>query len=62
MIAYMLGGLLSVTLGILLYLTSYGESGELVKNKAIEVYGEEYQYYVSGMNWSGNTISAQLCI
>ena len=57
---YMLGGFLAIGLGIILYLSSYGESGQLVKDKALEVYGDEYKYHVSAMNWFGKSVSAQL--
>lgn len=59
-LAYALGGLLVVGLSYAMYTSNYGESGLLAKEKAKEIHGEDYSYYVNGMNWAGNHVSARL--
>lgn len=58
--AFFLGGVLAVGLGIAMYMVNNGESSKLVKAKAREVLGENYEYHVNAMNWSGNSLTAQL--
>lgn len=59
-VAFALGGVLAVGLGVAMYMVKNGESGKLAKAKAREALGENYEYHVSAMNWSGNSLSAQL--
>lgn len=47
-------------LGVAMFMVNNGESGKLVKEKAREVLGENYEYHVSAMSWYGNGLSAQL--
>ena len=59
-LAYALGGLLATGLAFAMYWSNHGDSGRLVKAKANEVYGDSYKIYVSGMNWAGSSVSAQM--
>jgi hypothetical protein len=59
-VAYALGAILPVTLGAVMYLANNGESGQLVKATAAEVYGGEYEYHINSMHWSDSEVSAQL--
>ena len=58
--AFALGGLLAAGLGVAMFMVNNGESGKLVKEKAREALGENYEYHVSAMSWYGDGLSAQL--
>jgi len=59
-VAYVLGALLPISLGVVMYMANNGESGQLVKAKAKEVYGDKYEYHINSMNWASGQVSAQL--
>ena len=58
--AFVAGCGLAIALAILLQLTLKGDTAKQAIHLATRQYGSEYKYFVSGINWSGNGIHAQL--
>ena len=58
--AFVAGGALAVFMAITLQLTLKGESAEKAVRIATQQYGNEYEYFVASINWSGSHVSARL--
>jgi len=59
-LAFGVGGVLVVGLSIAMYFTNNGTSAAIAKSKALEKFGSEYKYHISGMSFAGNSGSARL--
>lgn len=59
-LAFAIGGLLAVTLSVAIYPLNHGDKADMAKVKATEVYGKEYSYSVTAMNFSGGHVHARL--
>lgn len=58
--AFLAGGVLAVSLAVMLQVTFNGETAQEAKRLAAEQHGHDYSYFVSRINWSGGHVSALL--
>ncbi len=59
-LAFVIGGLLAVTLSVAIYSLNHGDKAAMAKAKAAEMYGKEYSYSITAMSYSGGHVSARL--
>ncbi len=59
-VAFALGGIITIVHGLLLYLMLYGEVSQLAKAKAREVYGSGYEYHINQASKSGQNVSRNI--
>ena len=59
-LAFVVGGILIVGLSVVTYFLNNGSNAVIAKSKALEQFGDRYKYHVTGMNFSGGHVSAQL--
>ena len=58
--AFLTGSALAILMAVLLQLALKGDSAEKADHIATQQHGSQYKYFVTGINWNGNHVSAQL--
>lgn len=58
--AFIFGALLPASIAGVMFITNHSNSAQIVKAKAIQEYGDQYQYHINSMNWSGDSLAAGL--